>query len=139
MVSPALNIAVASCAAARAGTFQARSGVTSTVMASSYRLVIAVMRPTSVTPAHVHEIIKQKAPGSVTWGFFLRAPSIKDVLSCSVGLTGALRETSQVCRRNYSNAVLNMFHYNKSNHLSREILKQQKRSYKLIVFNNILI
>jgi hypothetical protein len=108
MASPALNIAVASCAAACAGTFQARSGVTSTVMAPSYRLVIAVMRPTSVTPAHVREIIKQKAPGSVTWGFFLRAPSIKDVLSLSVGVTEALRACSQAYRRNDSNAVLSM-------------------------------
>jgi hypothetical protein len=40
-------------------------------------------------------------------GFFSRALSIKDTLSLSGGVTGALRASSQACHRNFSNAALN--------------------------------
>jgi hypothetical protein len=81
-------------------------------------------------------IIKQKAPGAVAWGFLPRVLFFKDALSLSVGVTETFGASSQACRMNNSNAILNIFHYNRSNHLSRAIVKQQTRSYNLIVFNN---
>jgi len=135
MASPSASMVRPSCAAATACGCRARSSGASMVIATSGRRVIALMRPTSVTHTRPrdHQV---KSPRSRSLGLFL-ASTIRQGCSimqcrCDCGVW----VSSQACRRNDSHAVLNMFHYNKSNHLSRAILKRQKRSYKLIVFNN---
>ena len=88
MASPALILAPASCAAARAGAFQVQSGGAIAVMATSGRPVIAILRPVVATRTRLRDH-QAKSPRLGDLGLFSRASSIKDVLSCCGGVTGA--------------------------------------------------
>jgi len=74
-------------------------------MDTSFRPVIAVVTPTLIALASLLDH-QEKAPGVMAWGFLLGELSFTDAMRLGSGVTGASREPSEACTRDYFNNIL---------------------------------